>query len=84
MNVKRDWGEFALLLIDAQGDFWTERVVESFPHFPENIARLLTLCRSEGIEIVHLRASFKPDMSDWMLRYKLLGRIPCIEGAAGV
>jgi len=84
MSVQRDWGQFALLLIDAQGDFWTERVAESFPHFPENITRLLTLCRSEGIEIIHLRASFKPDMSDWMPRYKLLGRIPCIEGTEGV
>jgi len=82
--VKRDWGQFALLLIDAQGDFWTKRVVESFPYFPENIARLLTLCRSEGIEIIHLRACFKPGMSDWMPRYKLLGRIPCIAGTAGV
>lgn len=84
MNVKRDWGQFALLLVDAQQDFWSERVAESFPHFPANITRLLTLCRSEGIEIVHLRASFKPDMSDWMPRYKLLGRIPCIDGTAGV
>jgi len=83
-NKKRDWRHFALLLIDVQQDFWPERMAESFSDFPANITRLLSLCRSEGIEIVHLRASFKPDMSDWMPRYKLLGRIPCIEGTAGV
>ncbi|GAG34847.1 unnamed protein product [marine sediment metagenome] len=80
MKVKRAWDHFALLLIDVQQDFWTERLAESFPDFPANIARLLTLCRSEGIEIVHLRASFKADMSDWMPRYKLRGRIPCVQG----
>ena len=83
-NKKRDWRHFALLLIDVQQDFWPERMAESFSDFPANITRLLSLCRSEGIEIVHLRASFKPDMSDWMPRYKLLGRIPCIAGTAGV
>lgn len=84
MNTQRDWEQFALLLIDMQEDFWTERVAQSFPHIPANIARLLTLCRAEGIEIVHLRASFNPDMSDWMPRYKLRGRIPCVQGTAGV
>jgi nicotinamidase-related amidase len=83
-ETQRDWGPFALLLIDVQKDFWSERMAQGFPHFPTNIARLLTLCRAEGIEIVHLRASFKPDMSDWMVRYKLRGRIPCIQGTAGV
>ena len=84
MSVNRDWDQFVLLLVDAQQDFWTNRMAPSFPHFPDNIARLLTFCRFEGIEIVHLRASFKPDMSDWMPRYRLRGRIPCIEGTPGV
>ena len=83
-NIKRDWGQFALLLIDVQRDFWSEHTAQSFAHFPTNIARLLTLCRAEGIEIIHLRAVFKPDMSDWMLRYKLRGHIPCVQGTAGV
>jgi nicotinamidase-related amidase len=48
------------------------------------MARLLTLCRGEGIEIIHLRASFKADMSDWMPKYILRGRIPCVEGTPGV
>ena len=83
-KAQRDWGQFALLLIDVQRDFWPERMAESFPDFPTNVVRLLTFCRSEGLEIVHLRASFKPDMSDWMPTYKLRGRIPCVQGTAGV
>lgn len=84
MNTKRNWEQFALLLIDVQRDFWSERLAPSFPDFPDNMNGLLSLCRREGLEIVHLRASFKPDRSDWMLRYRLLGRIPCVEGTEGV
>ncbi len=83
-KAQRDWGQFALILIDVQRDFWSERMAEGFPDFPTNIARLLTFCRSEGLEIIHLHASFKPDMSDWMPTYKLRGRIPCVQGTAGV
>ena len=82
-DVQRDWGEFALLLIDVQGDFWPDRLAESFPDFPGNVGRLLALCRREGLEVIHLRASFDPDMSDWMVRYKLRGRIPCVRGTPG-
>jgi nicotinamidase-related amidase len=82
-SIQRDWGRFVLLLIDVQQDFWTEEIARSFPHFPSNIPKLLELCRFQGIEIVHLRASFKPDMSDWMARYKLRGSIPCVEGTPG-
>ena len=83
-GTHQDWGQFALLLIDAQQDFWGEKVAESFPQLPENIANLLDLCRTHGVEIVHLRASFKPDMSDWMLKYKLSGSIPCVQGTPGI
>jgi len=78
-----NWDQFALLLIDVQRDFWPERIAKAFPDFPANIAALLSLCRSEGIEIVHLRASFNPDMSDWMLKYVLNGFIPCVHGTGG-
>ncbi len=83
-NAQRDWRQFALLLIDAQRDFWPETMARSFPHFPTNTAKLLGLCRMEGIEVVHLRASFRPDMSDWMLNYKLRGSIPCVQGTPGI
>jgi len=84
MGAQRNWEQFALLLIDVQEDFWPEKLKQSFPNFPANVERLLTLCRSEGLEVIHLRASFKPDMSDWMLRYRLFGHIPCIEGTPGI
>ncbi len=79
----KNWERFALLLIDLQKDFWPAQLAESFPDFPDHIRELLALCRGEGLEVVHLRASFKPDMSDWMLRYRLRGRIPCVEGTPG-
>lgn len=84
MTIQSDWEQFALVLIDLQRDFWSERVAESFPDVPANVARLLTLCRSAGIEVIHLRASFRADMFDWMPRYKLRGRIPCVQGTEGI
>jgi len=56
-SIQRDSGQFALLLIDVQRDFWGEKTVESFPQFPENISNLLDLCRTQGVEIFHLRSS---------------------------
>jgi nicotinamidase-related amidase len=83
-NTQRDWEQFALILIDVQKDFWIEERAKNFAHFPTNIARLLALCRAEGIEVIHLRSSFEPDISDWMPKYKLGGWIPCVQGTAGV
>jgi|GEM_PF-714169 len=84
IRSERDWGQFVLLLIDVQQDFWGDEIARSFPRFPSNTADLLELCRAQGMEIVHLRASFKRDMSDWMVNYRLRGRIPCVEGTSGV
>jgi ureidoacrylate peracid hydrolase len=83
MEETLDWSGFAVLLVDVQRDFWSQKVAEQFPAFPERITRLLDLSRRHGIDIVHLRASFSPDMSDWMVRYVLRGRIPCVEGTPG-
>jgi nicotinamidase-related amidase len=82
-KTEYDWEQFALLLIDMQRSFWPERMAKCLPDFPTNVARLLALCRDEGLEVVHLRACFKPDMSDWMPKYRLRGRIPCVEGTEG-
>jgi nicotinamidase-related amidase len=79
----RDWSPFALLLIDAQKDFWTSEMQTAFPDFGENVTRLLELCRREGIDIVHLRAKFRKDKSDWMVRYLFKDTIPCVAGTAG-
>jgi|SRR6266536_217029 len=83
-RTARDWTPFVLLLIDAQRDFWPDRMAARFPSFPADVERLLAFCRAEGLEVVHLRAWFRPDMSDWMAAYKLRGRTPCVEGTAGV
>src|SRR5919201_4049141 len=80
----RDWRAFALLLIDAQRDFWPEGIAAQFPAFPAAVERLLAFCRAEGLDVVHLRARFRPDMADWMATYKLRGRTPCVEGTSGV
>lgn len=83
-ETRRDWSRFALLVIDLQRDFWPEKLACCFPEFPGRIRQLLELCRGEGIEVVHLRAAFQPDGSDWMVRYRLRGRIPCVRGTPGV
>ncbi len=80
----RDWTPFAVVLIDVQQDFWPEATAKAFPDFPANVERLLEMCRSEGLEVIHLRAAFQPDMSDWFPLYKLRGWSPCILGTEGV
>jgi nicotinamidase-related amidase len=82
-SLKTDWEPFALLLIDVQRDFWSEPAAKIYPDFSANITTLLSFCRGSGIEVVHLRSRFKADQSDWMPRYRMRGRIPCIEGSAG-
>ena len=84
LTPQHNWEQFALLLIDVQRDFWSERAAHVHPDFPANIAALLTLCRREGIDIIHLRASFRTDRSDWMPTYLLRGRTPCVQGTAGI
>lgn len=82
-NNQADWSPFALLIIDVQQDFWPDKVATAFPELPLQTERLLTLCRSTGIDVIHLRAGFAPDQSDWMARYRLIGTVPCIRGTPG-
>ena len=81
--TQSDHSPFALLLVDIQKDFWPEKLANLYPDFPENVSNLLSLCRGAGIDIIHLRARFKEDMSDWMPRYRIRKRIPCVEGTEG-
>lgn len=83
MIENADWNQFALLLIDVQEDFWNQELNQAFPAFPENLVRLLSFCRQEGIEVIHLREVFAPDGSDWLPRYRLRGRAPCVRGTKG-
>ena len=77
------WRDYALLLIDVQGDFWPPGMAETAPGFIEGTGQLLRSCRSLGVDVMHVHASFQPDMSDWMARYRLRGRIPCVAGTEG-
>ena len=83
---QRDWSHFALLLVDLQQSFWPRGGKPGFPDFPANVARLLALCRSEGLEVIHVRSRFEPDKSDWMLMYRLrvpVSHHPCVAGQGG-
>lgn len=81
--IARDWSSFALLLIDVQRDFWPPGMDGKFPRFHDSVARLLATCRAERIDVLHIRALFRPDGSDWMTRYRLRGSLPCIAGTPG-
>ena len=78
-----DWSRYAVVLVDLQHDFWPEDVAAVTPELPERVADLLDLARSNDLAVVHVRARFRADESDWMARYRLRGRIPCIEGTVG-
>jgi nicotinamidase-related amidase len=83
-EIDQNWDAFALLLVDVQRDFWTEQLQSDFPQFQQNTVELLQFCRQVGIEIIHLREVFSPDKSDWLPRYLLRGRSPCVRGTQGV
>jgi len=80
----RNWDAYALLLIDVQRDFWTDGMSQELAGYEANVSQLLTVCRREGIDVVHARARFLKDRSDWMVKYRCMDRIPCIEGTPGV
>ncbi len=77
------WHEVALVLVDLQQDFYPDVVATAHPGLPAATSALVTHARAKGAEVVHLRASFQPDGSDWMARYRLRGRIPCVAGTPG-
>jgi nicotinamidase-related amidase len=81
--TEHNWQDFALLLVDVQHDFWNEELKTAFPNFQQNTAELLEFCRRVGIEVIHLREVFSPDKSDWLPRYLLRGRSPCVRGTQG-
>ena len=83
MSDQKDWNAFALLLIDVQQDFWPADTAEAFPDFQSHVEQLLSFCRTSGIDIVHIRAQFEPDQSDWMVKYIAQGSMPCIRGTSG-
>jgi nicotinamidase-related amidase len=80
---EQNWKNFALLLVDVQKDFWSAELETAFPQFRQNTAQLLQFCRQAGIEVIHLREIFNPDRSDWLPRYRMRGRSPCVRGTPG-
>jgi nicotinamidase-related amidase len=83
VRVAAEWDEYALVLIDVQADFWPETLATAFPDFPAATGSLLAAARERGIDVVHVHALFQPDGTDWMARYRLRGRIPCVAGTPG-
>lgn len=83
MADPKDWRRFVLLLIDVQRDFWPDETAKAFPEFPSKIGELLAFCRASGLDIVHVRAEFEPDGSDWMAPYRVKGETPCVRGTPG-
>ena len=81
--TEHNWQDFALLLVDVQHDFWNQELHTAFPNFQQNIVELLKFCRRVGIEVIHLREVFTPDKTDWLPRYLLRGRSPCVRGTEG-
>ena len=78
------WSRYALVLVDLQRDFWTETAAATAPELPDRVAALVAWARSQGLTVVHVRARFRPDGSDWIARYRLRNWIPCIDGTPGV
>jgi ureidoacrylate peracid hydrolase len=78
------WSRYAVVLVDLQEDFWPAEVASTAPELPVRVAELLEFCRTHDLTVVHVRARFCADGGNWMARYRLRGRIPCVEGTAGV
>ncbi len=78
------WRGYAVVLVDLQKDFWPDDVASTAPDLPVHVADLLEYSRTHDLTVVHVRARFDADGGNWMARYRLRGRIPCIDGTAGV
>ena len=83
MDAPNDWSSFVLLLVDIQEDFWSSEHKKHFPNFTSNISKLLNFSRQAGLDIVHVRAEFEPDRSNWIKPYRLKGKIPCLRVTSG-
>ncbi|MFM2078517.1 MAG: Isochorismatase family, partial [Actinomycetota bacterium] len=69
------WRRYAVVLVDFQHDFWTDDVAATSPALPERVGNLIAFARTHDLPVVHVRARFAADGSDWMARYRLRGRI---------
>ncbi len=51
-----------------------ERRRRRFRSSSTNVCKLLEYCRTSGLDVVHVRAEFEPDGTDWMAPYRFKGR----------
>eukprot|EP01102_Stenamoeba_stenopodia_P003513 TRINITY_DN1359_c0_g1_i1.p1 TRINITY_DN1359_c0_g1~~TRINITY_DN1359_c0_g1_i1.p1 ORF type:complete len:206 (-),score=61.61 TRINITY_DN1359_c0_g1_i1:70-687(-) len=60
-----DWSSYALLVVDIQEDFYTAipAIPQSFPGFADRVTKLLSVAREKGIEVIHIRAVYEPDVN---------------------
>jgi len=59
------WSSYALIVVDVQKDFFSAipAVQESFPNFDQRVRRLISFARDTGIDVIHVRAVYEPDIS---------------------
>jgi nicotinamidase-related amidase len=77
------WADFALVLVDMQNDFFDEGMRSRHPEFSEHVTELLAFCRSEGVEVVHLRTEYGAMHELPETLQVSVGRIPCLRGSIG-
>jgi len=82
-QAKHFWADYVLLLIDVQKEFWVHDFQKHFPSFEKNVSNLLKFSREAGIQVVHIRQTFSQDKTDWMPRYRLRDKAPCIRFSLG-
>jgi nicotinamidase-related amidase len=79
-----NWNEYALVLIDVQNDFVNDLVNDGEKEqYIENVKGLLNICRTNGIEVIHLNGKFKKDKSDWLNFIKYNGHSVLVEETEG-
>jgi len=64
----------ALLVVDVQPEYWSNcsPVRKDFPHFPQNLTRLLSTCRARKTKIIWVRADYKYAHSPWLIQFSRL------------
>ena len=81
-------GNTALLIVDVQPEYWSNApaVRKDFPHFEENLARTLRICRERRAKIIWVRADYRYHHSPWLAQFERLnggkrpdtmGELPC-------
>jgi len=65
-----------LILVDIQTDYWSQapEIMEAFPHFEENVARVLHGARAAKIPVIHVRAQYDELKSPFYRQFKSLKR----------